>query len=258
MNGGNEEVVLRDGGGDWKRRITYHNLAYNCKCRANIAIQKAIVALQESGYITVYPVLLGQVGKDTEQINVQLSSAQPSMGDWVGVFSPANFNASDNYIFANYSTPGYTITGGASLTIQIINQRAYFSFALFTGCLDNQRLIAFSSPITFENPKALLYPWLAHGKSPDTAQLINLSVEGTLNVSDTTVPSLKILVYTSSMATAAYDVKVLNHGDVADNASDNVSQPRLIAFSSPITFENPKAPLYPRIAHGKSPDTRKF
>nr|GFC59973.1 probable inactive purple acid phosphatase 27 [Tanacetum cinerariifolium] len=50
---------------------------------------------------------------------------------------------------------------GASLTIQIINQRADFSFALFIGELDN-------SPVTFKNPKAPLYPRLAHGKSSNT------------------------------------------------------------------------------------------
>nr|GEV37839.1 retrovirus-related Pol polyprotein from transposon TNT 1-94 [Tanacetum cinerariifolium] len=64
-------------------------------------------------------------GKDIAQINVQLSSTQPSMGDWVGVFSPTNFNASDN--------------------------------------VSQPRLIAFSSPITFENPKAPLYPRLLNG-----------------------------------------------------------------------------------------------
>lgn len=41
------------------------------------------------------------------------------------------------YNFANFSNPDYAKTGNTSLKFQLINQRADFSFALFTGGLSN-------------------------------------------------------------------------------------------------------------------------
>jgi hypothetical protein len=41
------------------------------------------------------------------------------------------------YMFANESNAGYTKTGKTSLKFQLINQRADFSFALFSGGLSN-------------------------------------------------------------------------------------------------------------------------
>ncbi|CAI9280523.1 unnamed protein product [Lactuca saligna] len=155
---------------------------------AKIAIHKAVNALQESACITANPLLMGCQGEDTEWVNVEVKTSEPSEGDWVGVFSPANFNSSDcyaessnelqdngpyictapiKYMFANHSNHDYTTTGKASLTFQIINQRADFSFALFSGGLENPKLISASSPISFANPKAPLYPRLAQGKTWD-------------------------------------------------------------------------------------------
>ncbi|KAI3765977.1 hypothetical protein L2E82_16024 [Cichorium intybus] len=150
---------------------------------AKIAIQKALIAVQESACITANPLLLGCEGEDTEWVKVDVKSDEPSAGDWVGVFSPANFNSSKcysesddlqdgpsictapiKYMFANHSNSDYATTGRASLTFQIINQRSDFSFALFSGGLENPKLITASSPISFANPKAPLYPRLAHGK----------------------------------------------------------------------------------------------
>ncbi|MFS7971530.1 putative phosphodiesterase I [Helianthus anomalus] len=71
------------------------------------------------------------------------------------------------YKFANHSTADYVNTGKATLSFQIINQRADFSFALFTGGLENPKLVAVTDPISFANPKAPLYPRLAHGKAWD-------------------------------------------------------------------------------------------
>lgn len=48
------------------------------------------------------------------------------------------------YKFANDSDAGYTKTGKASLKFQLINQRADFSFALFSGGLSNVRPSLFS------------------------------------------------------------------------------------------------------------------
>ncbi|CAJ1975044.1 unnamed protein product [Sphenostylis stenocarpa] len=154
---------------------------------AKIAIHKILLALHSSASITAAPFLLGIKGEDTEWVNVELHSPNPSVDDWVGVFSPANFNSSTcpytagvgkveepyictapiKYKYANDSNPRYTETGKAVLKFQLINQRADFSFALFSGGLSDARLVAVSNSISFANPKAPVYPRLALGKSWD-------------------------------------------------------------------------------------------
>ncbi|KNA16779.1 hypothetical protein SOVF_086060 [Spinacia oleracea] len=121
-------------------------------------------------------------------VTVTLMSDNPSSDDWVGVFSPAKFNASTDckevgnwrvedpvictapikYKYANYSNSNYLKNGKAELKFELINQRADFSFALFTGGLSNPKLVAVSNPISvFPNPKAPLYPRLAMGETWD-------------------------------------------------------------------------------------------
>ncbi|XP_076895163.1 putative inactive purple acid phosphatase 27 [Bidens hawaiensis] len=153
---------------------------------AKISIHKVVIALHESASIRANPSLLGSDGEDTEWINVNLEYPEPTIDDWVGVFSPANFSSSDcypetrnqseapyictspiKYKFANHSTVDYVHRGKATLSFQIINQRADFSFALFTGGFENPKLVAVSDPISFANPKVPLYPRLAHGKAWD-------------------------------------------------------------------------------------------
>ncbi|KAI3727045.1 hypothetical protein L1987_66853 [Smallanthus sonchifolius] len=154
---------------------------------ANIEIHKAVIDIQESACITAYPMIMDYERDDIVWVNVVVESAEPSEADWVAVFSPANFNASDcysesdgdvekapyictaplKYKFVNYSNPDYVKRRQGSLQFQIINQRADFSFALFTGGLYSPKLIRISSPISFRNPKAPLYPRLAQGKSWD-------------------------------------------------------------------------------------------
>ncbi|KAL2547571.1 putative inactive purple acid phosphatase 27 [Forsythia ovata] len=153
---------------------------------SKIAIHKAKFALQDSASIKATPFVLGIRGEDTEWVDVNFEIEEPSNDDWIGVFSPAKFNASSCYVendskdqapyicsspikykFANFSNSYYTKTGKASLKFQLINQRADFSFALFAGGLSNPKLVAVSNSIAFANPKAPLYPRLAQGKSWD-------------------------------------------------------------------------------------------
>ncbi|KAL3018773.1 hypothetical protein AAZX31_05G045800 [Glycine max] len=153
---------------------------------SRIAIHKAVVSLHGSASITATPSLLGTKGEDTQWVTVDIDYPDPSADDWVGVFSPAKFNASTcppvndpkevipyicsapiKYKFMNYSNSYYTKTGKASLKFQLINQRADFSFALFSGGLLNPKLVAVSNFISFVNPKVPLYPRLAQGKSWD-------------------------------------------------------------------------------------------
>ncbi|KVH98147.1 Iron/zinc purple acid phosphatase-like C-terminal domain-containing protein [Cynara cardunculus var. scolymus] len=150
---------------------------------AKIAIYKAVILLHESASIQADPLLLGLEGEDTSWVNVELKYPEPSENDWVGVFSPAKFkycsfirylhsfasfmSACKNYMFANHSNSNYVKTGNATLRFQIINQRADFSFALFTGGVESPKLVAISDPISFVNPKAPLYPRLAQGKAWD-------------------------------------------------------------------------------------------
>ncbi|KAG4207211.1 hypothetical protein ERO13_A03G052200v2 [Gossypium hirsutum] len=123
---------------------------------AKINILQTTVALHESASISAEPVLLGLKGEDTEWITVNFVNPKPSLDDWVGVFSPAKFDPSAcppvnerkkqlpyicsapiKYKYANESSSYYEKTGTASLRFQLINQRADFSFALFSGGLSD-------------------------------------------------------------------------------------------------------------------------
>lgn len=130
-----------------------------------------------------------KMGNDyVRPVTVTLTSDNPSPDDWVGVFSPANFNASADcqevgnwhvenptictapikYKYTNYSNPNYVKNGIAELKFELINQRADFAFALFSGGLSNPNLVAVSDPISvFPNPKAPLYPRIAMGETWD-------------------------------------------------------------------------------------------
>ncbi|GMN56632.1 hypothetical protein TIFTF001_025742 [Ficus carica] len=154
---------------------------------SQISIQKTVLALHASASIQASPVLLGLQGEDVQWVTVTLEHPEPSNDDWVGVFSPAKFNSSlcpadeanwkigKPYIctapikfkYANRSNSNYAQTGNASLRFRLINQRADFSFALFSGGVSNPKLVAISNFISFANPKAPLYPRLALGKAWD-------------------------------------------------------------------------------------------
>ncbi|KAL9243396.1 hypothetical protein vseg_017289 [Gypsophila vaccaria] len=153
---------------------------------SQINVLGTTLALHGYASVVASPVVLGLTGEDIEWVDVELRSPQPTSDDWVGVFSPANFNSSNcysetdvkdqqpyicsapiKYKFANNSDADYTKNGNATLRFQLINQRADFAFALFSGGLSNPKLVAVSNPISFANPKAPLYPRLAVGKSWD-------------------------------------------------------------------------------------------
>ncbi|CAA3027841.1 probable inactive purple acid phosphatase 27 [Olea europaea subsp. europaea] len=153
---------------------------------SKIAIHKTTLALSDFASIQARPLLLGLKGEDTAWVVVDFVNEEPSNDDWIGVFSPAKFNASNcivennsevqapytcsapiKYKYANHSNPDYTSTKKASVRFQLINQREDFSFALFAGGLSNPKLKAISNSIAFANPKAPVYPRLAHGKSWD-------------------------------------------------------------------------------------------
>ncbi|XP_024929268.3 probable inactive purple acid phosphatase 27 isoform X1 [Ziziphus jujuba] len=150
---------------------------------SKIAIHRALYELHDNASVSAKPLLLGTKGADSEWVTVQVQFSKPSEDDWLGVFSPANFNsftcppnderqqtpnicsAPIKYKFANDSNPEYVKKGKASLKFLLINQREDFSFALFSGGLSNPKLVAVSNVIKFANPKAPLYPRLAQGKS---------------------------------------------------------------------------------------------
>ncbi|KAI4336316.1 hypothetical protein L6164_014855 [Bauhinia variegata] len=153
---------------------------------SKIAIESATILFNSNASIRAYPFFLGLKGEDTQWVTVDIDYPDPAEDDWVGVFSPANFNSSTcppnkdgeaktpyictapiKYKYAKYSNSEYTNTGKATLKFQLINQRADFSFALFSGGLSNPKLVAISNYILFINPKAPLYPRLAQGKSWD-------------------------------------------------------------------------------------------
>ncbi|EPS73863.1 hypothetical protein M569_00891, partial [Genlisea aurea] len=150
---------------------------------SKIAVHRATISHGISASIKASPSVIGIEGENTASVLAQYENDHPSNDDWIGVFSPAEFNGSvcgeENYRetpplictapikyqFANYSNSDYAESGKASLQFQLINQRADFSFALFGGGLSNPKLLAVSNSISFVNPKAPLYPRLAQGKS---------------------------------------------------------------------------------------------
>ncbi|XP_073283037.1 probable inactive purple acid phosphatase 1 [Primulina huaijiensis] len=150
---------------------------------SRISIENAVIALEESAYIRCSPSVLGANGQNDELVTLKYSSPNPSIDDWIGVFSPANFSSSiciaENprvgppylctapvkYQFANFSSPNYKDTGRGSLKLQLINQRSDYSFALFSGGLSKPKLVAVSNVAAFANPNVPLYPRLAQGKT---------------------------------------------------------------------------------------------
>lgn len=150
---------------------------------SRISIENAVIALEDSAYIRCSPSVLGANGQNGELVTLQYSSPNPSIDDWIGVLSPANFSSSiciaENprvgppylctapikYQFANFSSPKYKDTGKGSLKLQLINQRSDYSFALFSGGLSKPKLVAASNVVAFANPNAPLYPRLAQGKT---------------------------------------------------------------------------------------------
>ncbi|XP_059443952.1 probable inactive purple acid phosphatase 27 [Corylus avellana] len=165
--------------------VSAHVIGYGEQPLSKIAIQMTTTALRKSVSIQANPVVLGLQGEDTEWVTVNLVNPNPSEDDWVAVFSPANFNSSIcppeiieeqaphictspiKFKYVKSSNSEYTKTGKAVLKFRLINQRADFSFAVFSGGLSNPKLVAVSNYITFANPKAPLYPRLANGKSWD-------------------------------------------------------------------------------------------
>ncbi|KAK8659321.1 hypothetical protein V6N13_029527 [Hibiscus sabdariffa] len=149
---------------------------------SRIAIHETTFALDNRAYVKASPTVLGLNDQNTEWVTVEFSSPNPSMDDWIGVFSPANFSASTctaetprvyppllcsapiKFQFANYTSPKYKDTGKGSLKLQLINQRSDFSFALFSNGFLNPKLVAVSNTVSFTNPNAPVYPRLAQGK----------------------------------------------------------------------------------------------
>ncbi|KAL8218713.1 hypothetical protein R6Q57_022086 [Mikania cordata] len=152
---------------------------------AKIGIHQMTFALSDAANVKAYPAVLGSKDQNSEWVTVYISNLNPTIDDWIGVFSPANFSDSTclpensrfsppylcsapiKYQYANYTNPNYKVTGEASLKLQLINQRSDFSFALFTGGLSTPNLVAVSNTVAFENPNAPNYPRLAQGKTWD-------------------------------------------------------------------------------------------
>ncbi|PQP92660.1 putative inactive purple acid phosphatase 1 isoform X2 [Prunus yedoensis var. nudiflora] len=90
---------------------------------SNIAVHKAVFALHDHAYVKASPTILGLKGQYSEWVTLDFSSPNPSVDDWIGVFSPANFSASTcppetpstsapflcsapiKYQYANYTSP---------------------------------------------------------------------------------------------------------------------------------------------------------
>ncbi|CAM6117218.1 unnamed protein product [Calypogeia fissa] len=153
---------------------------------ARIVVQDSLAVFDSSVTISASPDLLGVQGEGAEYVTVQFkrpSGAEDT--DWIGVFSPAIFDASlcseppgvpnkdqepllctapVKYSYANMSTPDYASTGEGTLKFRLINMRADYSFGFFKGDVTSPVLMALSNPVQFANPKAPGYLRLANGQ----------------------------------------------------------------------------------------------
>jgi hypothetical protein len=154
---------------------------------SKIAIHRTIQKLDKTITISANPILLGQKGETAEYVTVKYNKPfGASESDWIGVFSPAKFNASEcmddlnrrvyepyicqapiKYKYANYSSPNYVTQGEGSVTFRLIKQRADYAFGLFSGGITNPVLEAISNTISFTDADAPVYPRLALGSSWD-------------------------------------------------------------------------------------------
>ncbi|KAF3333942.1 nucleotide pyrophosphatase/phosphodiesterase isoform X1 [Carex littledalei] len=149
---------------------------------SRILVQNTVFSVDDSAYVKASPLVLGLKGQTSEWVTVEYYHPHPSKNDWIGVFSPANFSAETcepevasqhppylcsapiKYQFANFKNKNYSKTGKGLLKLQLINQRADFSFALFSGNFSSPKLIAVSNKVEYAYPKAPVYPRLSQGK----------------------------------------------------------------------------------------------
>ncbi|XP_058226385.1 probable inactive purple acid phosphatase 27 isoform X1 [Rhododendron vialii] len=187
---------------------------------SQIAIEKAVVALHDLASINAHPLVLGVEGEDTQWVNVDLEYSEPSQNDWVGVFSPAKFNSSNCYDADDYK-----------------EQSPYICSAPIKACvfisdwqdLMDRELLCFNFSFHFRSPKLFFLQY----------KYANFSNSGYTN---TGKASLKFELINQR---ADFSFALFTGG---------LSYPKLVAVSNIITFANPKAPLYPRLALGKSWD----
>ncbi|KAJ4961969.1 hypothetical protein NE237_021879 [Protea cynaroides] len=140
--------------------VSYGVESGNHQPLARIAIHKARIALEESALVTASPTLLG-LGTI---LGSEISSGSTCPATNSRILPPLLCSAPIKYQYANYSTADYSKTGNGTLSFLLINQRADFAFALFSGGISNPKLIAMSNTIAFAYPNAPLYPRLAQGK----------------------------------------------------------------------------------------------
>ncbi|EFJ34563.1 hypothetical protein SELMODRAFT_406013 [Selaginella moellendorffii] len=150
---------------------------------SRLPIDRAVINIDNSSSVRASPDVLGKEKEHAGNVLVQFQRASgASDQDWIGVFSPPVFNSSvcvvktripawGPYIcsapikfqYANQSQD-YVSSGSGQLTFRLINQRANFSFDLFSGFAEPV-LIAVSNVVTFDNLKMPLYPRLAQGRA---------------------------------------------------------------------------------------------
>ncbi|KAE8681401.1 putative inactive purple acid phosphatase 27 [Hibiscus syriacus] len=119
---------------------------------AKINVLKTTAAFHESASISAQPLLLGLKGEGTQWITVNFVNPKPTFDDWVGVFSPAKFDPS---------------------TCPPVNdKKEQLPYICSTPIMPI--LVAISTPISFVNPKAPLYPSLALAVKVNPLQFTNM------------------------------------------------------------------------------------
>ncbi|KAM0862338.1 hypothetical protein ACQ4PT_045332 [Festuca glaucescens] len=102
---------------------------------SRVAIERTILAVDDSVHVKASPLVLGLKGENSGWVEVEFFHPNPSKDDWIGVFSPANFSdaicepennsqqppllctAPIKYQFAKFKNNGYTKSGKGNLKL---------------------------------------------------------------------------------------------------------------------------------------------
>nr|CAB3486606.1 unnamed protein product [Digitaria exilis] len=179
-------------------------------------------------------------GEDTAWVTVDFVAPNPSGDDWIGIFSPSNFNCCT--FLQCIHMPWFSWIRPRSCHMLSTNKGLDETMSNLDILLMNKRLKSFmfvSVPIC----KLLIrlrQVWKRNTEvsadKPATRLFICIAHRWTL----------KCLLLDKIYLMLPFDGKSLT-------LTLSVSlQPKLIAVSNAIAFANPKAPVYPRLAQGKS------
>ncbi|GJY56838.1 probable inactive purple acid phosphatase 1 [Tanacetum coccineum] len=178
---------------------------------AKIGIYQVTFALTDTAYVKACPTVLGSKNQNSEWVTVSISNLNPSIDDWIGVFSPANFSDSTCFPENPSFSPPYLCSAPIKVVIATSDGKNYYLQVLFYNPLLIAKLILQYQYANYTNPD-----YKVTGEASLKLQLINQRSD------------FSFALFTGGLST-----------------------PTLVAVSNTVTFANPNSPSYPRLAQGK-------